>query len=167
MSLETMRYIASILTFILSTSAVSADEFVLGIGADDVLDQTDTSSGAFIAEYHADPFRTGRSAQYSIAVAGQVDGDGDIFFGAGVYAKWSLGEGPWFLEGSFMPGYYDQGTGGSPLDGNLQFRTLFGVGYNLTDNSRISLAIDHKSNAGIEDTNPGGETLAIRYTFGF
>lgn len=162
-----MKYIASILTFTLISSSVSAGEFVLGLGYDDVLDQTDTQAGALIVEYHADPFFAGSRAGYSLAGAAQIDGDGDVFVGVGVYALWSIGEGPWFVEGSFMPGYYDQGSGGTPLDGNLQFRTLLGVGYKLTDSSRISLAIDHKSNADIEDTNPGSETLVVRYTFDF
>ncbi len=167
MSLEVMKNIASILTFALASTTAFADEFVVGLGVDDVLDQTDTQSGAFILEYHADPFFSGRTASYSLAGAGQIDADGDVFVGVGVYAIWMISEGPWFVEGSFMPGYYDEGTGGSPLGGNLQFRTLLGVGYKLTDSGRISIAIDHKSNADIEDVNPGGETLAVRYTFNF
>lgn len=151
----------------IDTAPVWAEEYVLGLGIDDVMNRTDTKSETIVVEYHADPFRRGRTAEYSFAVAGQVDGDGDVFVGAGVYAKWSLAQGPWFLEGSFMPGYYGQGSEGSSLNGNIQFRTLLGVGYELTDHSRISLALDHKSNAGIEDSNPGGETFAMRYTVGF
>lgn len=162
-----MKTFASVLTFALATSPVLADEYVIGLGVDDVLDQTDTQAVALVFEYHADPFFSGQTASYSLAGAGQVDDDGDIFIGVGVHARWSIGGGPWFVEGSFMPGYYDEGTGGSPLGGNLQFRSLIGIGYTLADNSRISLAFDHKSNADIEDTNPGGETLAVRYTFDF
>ncbi|WP_415400870.1 acyloxyacyl hydrolase [Tateyamaria sp. SN3-11] len=140
---------------------------MIGVGVDDVLNQTDTQAGAVIFEYHSDPFYEGERSEYSIAVAGQVDGDGDVFVGIGAYALWSLGQGPWFVEASLIPGYYSQGTGGSPLDGNIQIRTLVGVGVRLSDRSRISLAIDHKSNADIEDTNPGNETLSIRYTVSF
>ena len=167
MSLEAMKYFASILTFTLTTSTAFAGDYVIGLGVDDVFDQTDTTTGAVVIEYHADPFYDGARADYSFAAAGQVDGDGDIFIGIGVHAEWSIGTGPWFVEGSFMPGYYDEGSDGSDLGGNVQFRTLLGVGYRLTDTSSISLAIDHRSNADIEDINPGNETLALRYTIGF
>ena len=109
----------------------------------------------------------GQRAAYSLAGAGQVDADGDIFVGVRIHAQLSIGEGPWFIEGSVMPGYYDAGTGGSPLGGNLQFRSLIGVGYRLNDHSKVSIAVDHKSNADIENVNPGGETLAVRYSFNF
>ena len=63
-----------------------------------------------------------------------------------------------------MPGYYDRGSDGTPLGGNIQFRGLVGVGYKISNTQRVSLAIDHKSNAGLEDKNPGSETLVLRYT---
>ncbi len=162
-----MKIFASILTLTLATSHAVAGDFVVGLGVDDVLDQTDTQSGALIIEYHANPFFSGERSAYSLAGAGQIDGDGDVFIGVGVSGIWSIGQGPWFVEGSFMPGYYDAGSGGSELGGNLQFRSLVGVGYRLTDTSRISVAIDHKSNADIEDVNPGSETLAVRYFLDF
>ncbi|GFE49049.1 hypothetical protein So717_08020 [Roseobacter cerasinus] len=162
-----MKTFASVLTFTLATSPAFAGDLITGLGVDDVFDQTDTETGALIIEYHADPFYSGQIASYSLAGAGQIDGDGDVFIGVGVSAIWSIGQGPWFVEGSFMPGYYDAGSGGSELGGNLQFRSLIGVGYKLANNSRISIAIDHKSNADIEDINPGSETLAVRYSFDF
>lgn len=167
MSLKLMQYIASILTFALTASTAAADEFVFGLGVDDVFDQTDTTAVAVVLEYHADPFYAGRVSEYSFAAAAQVDGDSDVFVGVGVHAHWSVGDGPWYVEGSWMPGYYDQGSGGSPLDGNLQFRTLLGVGYELSATRKISVAVDHTSNADIEDTNPGSETLSVRYSVGF
>lgn len=160
------RIIAN-LVFALSAPAVFAEEYVIGLGYDDVFDQTGTQSAAVLLEYHANPFFSGSRADYSFAVAGQVDTDGDIFIGFGVHAIWSIGQSPWFIESSFMPGFYDQGSRGTPLDGHLQFRSLIGVGYRLTETSRISLAVDHKSNADREDTNPGSETLSLRFTRDF
>lgn len=163
-----MKNSMSALALLLATvSPAVADEFVVGLGQDDVLDQTGTEAAALVLEYHANPFFSGEIADYSVAVAGQVDEDSDVFLGVGVYALWSLRQSDWFFEGSFMPGYYDKGSGGTPLGGNVQFRTLVGFGYKLSDTSRISLAIDHKSNADLEDKNPGSETLVLRYTFGF
>ena len=167
MSLEAMKKIAFLMIVLFNATIVSADEFVFGLGYDDVFDQTDTQSGAFVFEYHANPFYEGSTSAYSFGGAAQVDGDGDVFVGLGVTANWSIGDGPWFVEGSFMPGYYDQGSDGTPLEGNVQFRTLLGLGYSFGGQRSISLSIDHKSNANLEDENPGSETLTLRYTLGF
>ncbi len=169
-SLERMRYSCGSTIFALAAfaSPAGAGELVLGLGAGDVLDQTGTTAPAVVVEYRADPFhsgpsRSGAAARYSLAVAGQADGDGDIFVGVGLAAVWPIRGGPWFVEAGFMPGYYDHGGGGTSLGGNLQFRTLLGIGYSLSETARISVAIDHKSNADIEDRNPGEETLSLRY----
>ena len=162
-----MKYLTSILTFMTVTSTATAGEYVLGIGYDDVLDQTGTEAAAFVAEYHADPFYSGERASYAWVGAGQLDTDGDVFLGIGVHANWLIGEGKWFVEGSFMPGYYEDGSDGTDLGGNVQFRTLFGVGYTVAPGRKLSLAIDHKSNADLEDRNPGSETLVLRYTVDF
>ncbi|MGA9412413.1 MAG: hypothetical protein WBV78_18460, partial [Roseobacter sp.] len=90
------------------TAPVVADEYAIGLGQDDVLNQTDTQSVAFVIEYHASPFFSGNISDYSLVVAGQVDGDSDVWLGIGVYALWSVRFSNWFFEGSFMPGYYDR-----------------------------------------------------------
>jgi lipid A 3-O-deacylase len=162
-----MQYLTTALFFVLSTSAAYSGEVVLGLGLDDVLDHTDTSAPAIVAEYHSSPFFEGRQAAYSYAVAAQIDNDRDIFIGAGLSAQWKLIDSPWFIEGSFMPGFYTKGTDGTPLNGKVQFRTLIGLGYELNDTSRVSLALDHKSNARLRSPNPGSETLAIRYYHSF
>ncbi|MGA9410651.1 MAG: hypothetical protein WBV78_09405, partial [Roseobacter sp.] len=51
--------------------------------------------------------------------AGHFDGDGDVFVGAGLAAIWSPGGGPWYVEGSLMPGYYDKGSNGFDLGGDV------------------------------------------------
>ena len=161
-----MRLLAFATIFGLA-SAASADTFVLGVGYDDVFGQTDTESVALVVEYHRSPFYQGEVASYSIAGAAQVDSDGDVFVGVGVSAKWVLNKSRWFVEGSLMPGYYDQGSGGTPLSGNIQFRTLVGIGYDISDKIAVSLALDHKSNASIERDNPGSETVVLRYRVKF
>ena len=162
-----MQHLTTALFLMLSTSAAYSGEVVLGLGLDDVLEHTNTSAPAIVAEYHASPFFEGRQAAYSYAVAAQIDNDRDIFIGAGLSAQWQLNDSPWFIEGSFMPGFYTKGTDGTPLNGKVQFRTLIGLGYKLNDTSRVSLALDHKSNARLKSPNPGSETLAIRYHHSF
>lgn len=162
-----MQYLTSALFFMFSTSAAFSGEVVLGLGVDDVLKHTETSATAFVAEYHSSPFFEGSRTAYSFAVAAQFDSDQDVFLGAGLSAQWHVKDSPWFIEGSFMPGLYTKGTDGTPLNGKVQFRTLIGLGYELNDTSRVSLALDHKSNARLKSPNPGSETLVIRYHHSF
>lgn len=162
-----MIRLTSLLLALTAPTSLFAGEYVLGLGYDDVLDQTGTEAAAFVVEYHFDPFYSGERASYGWGFAGQVDTDSDVFVGFGVHANWAIGSGNWFVEGSFMPGYYDEGSSGTDLGGNVQFRSLIGIGYALTAERKLSLAIDHKSNADIEDRNPGSETLVLRYTVDF
>jgi lipid A 3-O-deacylase len=64
-----------------------------------------------------------------------------------------------------MPGYYWQGD--TDLGHNLQFRSLIGFGWTLSQNSAVILSLDHISNAGLDIRNPGAETLALRYRLSF
>ena len=162
-----MKRLTSLLLALALPTTVSAGEYVLGLGYDNVRETTGTGAASFVAEYHLEPFYSGERASYAWGFAGQVNTDGDVFLGFGVHAHWAIGTGPWFVEGSFMPGYYDDGRNGTDLGGNIQFRSLIGIGYALAANRKISLAIEHKSNAGLEDHNPGSETLVLRYAVGF
>ncbi|MFG6554981.1 hypothetical protein, partial [Sulfitobacter sp. 1A16808] len=89
-----MQHLTTALFFVLSTSAAYSGEVVLGLGVDDVLDHTDTSAPAVVAEYHFSPFFEGRQADYSYAVSAQFDNDRDIFIGAGLSAQWRLIDSP-------------------------------------------------------------------------
>ncbi|MEP3527729.1 MAG: acyloxyacyl hydrolase [Sulfitobacter sp.] len=155
------------IVFMISTSAAYSGEFAIGVGADDVAGRNETTATTFVVEHHATPFHKGPLASYSFAVAAQIDEDEDLFVGGGLHARWSPGDGPWSIESSFMPGYYQEGPDGTALGGKVQFRTLVGLSYELDEIRRISLALDHKSNARLESTNPGSETIAVRYHYKF
>ncbi len=163
-----MQKFGLFLSLILLASTSFADEYVIGLSVDDVFEQTHTQTGALLVEYHAEPFHTKTNSDYSFAAVGQIDEDSDVFVGLGVHAQWELGHSPWFVEGSFTPGYYDYSSDddGTDLGGHILFRTLLGLGYQLTDESKFSVSLDHRSNAGLdEEANPGNETLAFKYTF--
>lgn len=163
-----MKYLIAVLAVVIMTVfAAQADDLIVGLGGDDVTDQTNTQALALVIEYHTEPFYTGASASYGFAGTIQLDNDTDVFVGAGLAAVWLFEGKRWFIEGSFMPGFYDQGSGGTDLGGNIQFRTLLGVGYRLDGNRSVSLAIDHKSNGDLEERNPGSETITVRYRVGF
>ena len=147
---------------LLMSSNAYAGDLIIGVGASDILDDGSAESATVIVEYHADPFFERGRLSTGLGVAGQVDDDGDVFLGFGLATIIDLSKGL-FIETSLMPGYYGPSSDGTDLGGNLQFRTVLGIGYKFNADSSISLAVDHKSNASIEDTNPGNETIMIRY----
>lgn len=156
--------VASVLAF--STTVAAADTVVLGIGVDN-LDATGANeAGAFQLEYHAEPMGQLLSGDLALMGVAQADADGDVFVGGGLSLTWQ-GRGKWFVESSLAAGYYDAGSDGLDLGGNVMFRTLLGVGYAISDTSRISLAVDHLSNAGLETVNPGRNAVHVRYGFNF
>ncbi len=90
--------------------------------------------------------------------------DGAAWFGIGW--KWStqyVYDTPLFIETSMMPGVYRQGDG-ADLDGTLQFRSAFGIGYTFENGSKVTISYDSMSNADFRDGSPSRETLAIRWS---
>lgn len=151
---------------LLTAPQTQAGDFVVGLGADNFDDSEVSEAFSLQLEYHANPFAEYSRGSFSFMGAAEFDGDSDLFLGVGVSTLWHLSDN-WFFESSFAPGYYDEGSDGKDLGGNLQFRTLIGFGYHVSQTSRISIAFDHLSNAGIEDVNPGREAIYIRYARSF
>jgi hypothetical protein len=88
---------------------------------------------------------------------------GDIWVGAG--AKWTSGalfNTPLFIESTFQPGLHIRGDG-PDLGGQVHFRAGLGVGYRFDNGARLTVSYDHRSNGDRLDTNPGLETLSVRY----
>lgn len=148
------------------TQPAASSEFIFAVGTDDVLDHTGTQAAAVRLEYHLGPFLERGRFKLKPAVALYYDADDDLWVGAGVAGVFDLNE-RWFLEGSLLAGYYDPGPGGTQLGHELEFSTLVGAGYRFSETRAISLAIDHKSNHGLSDTNPGSETVMLRYQVRF
>jgi hypothetical protein len=97
-------------------------------------------------------------------VAARAETDGDVWVGGGFVLDVPLSDAA-FVEASFMPGFYHPGD--TELGGNLQFRSLVGVGWRVSPAGAVILSLDHMSNAGLEDFNPGTETVALRYRMEF
>lgn len=149
----------------ISATPVFAADVVLGIGYGEA-SSTASDTAAFQVELHSDPFREFRWGSVSTAVIAQANNDGDVFVGVGLSTLTNSTK-DWFIEGSFAAGYYDAGSSGTDLGGNLQFRSLIGVGYRVSDSASVSLAVDHISNGGIEDLNPGRNSISLRYRMSF
>jgi len=111
-------------------------------------------------------YDTGQSyGPFATTIGASSTADGDLWIGMG--GKWTSRDiisGPFFLELSLMPGLYAQG-GGPDIGGALQFRSALGAGYEFDNGATLAVLFDHRSNADIQDRNPGLETLGIRYAF--
>ncbi|SLN35989.1 Lipid A 3-O-deacylase (PagL) [Roseovarius halotolerans] len=87
--------------------------------------------------------------------------DKEIFGGVGYAYTLSNARENLFLQFHTMAGLYDKGDG-VDLGGPIQFRSGIEVGYQARSGVRMSLGVDHRSNAGLYSTNPGLETVHFR-----
>ncbi len=108
-----------------------------------------------------------RYGAFQPTIGASLTSDNDFWVGAG--GKWSterISDSPIFIELSLMPGLYLSGDG-PDLGFPLQFRGALGAGVNFNNGSSLAVFFDHRSNANASETNPGIETLGIRYSYAF
>ena len=67
---------------------------------------------------------------------------------------------------SFGAGLYHNGNG-KDLGNQVEFRSQVELAWRFNDQSRLSIAISHISNAGIANRNPGAELLNVYYSIPF
>ena len=67
---------------------------------------------------------------------------------------------------SFAPGAWSRGDG-KDLGHWIEFRSQLEFAYRLDDRSRFALSISHMSNAGLDSTNPGEESVMLTYALPF
>lgn len=157
----------AVLAFALSLTALpaAAQEVVFGLGATDFTTAGE-DTGIVDLEYRHTPFIERRVFSAALGANASITGEGDFFVGAGIWSRWQFGNG-WFFETSLMPGLYEEGTEANDLGSTLEFRSLVGAGYKFDNGNAVSAAFTHKSNAGIDDDNPGMNTYTIRYHVSF
>jgi len=83
--------------------------------------------------------------------------------GAGLAYTWRASANSAFVRAAVMPGLYRQGNG-SNLGGTVMFRSSLEVGMALRGGGEVSLGVAHRSNAGIDDHNPGMNTVYLGYS---
>ena len=142
-----------------------AAEFLIGLGADDVLDQEGATAGAALLEIRSGVLTELGSVEVKVLGALEADADADVWAGAGVALHLPLTDSV-RLEASFAPGLYSDNDG-QDLGGPIEFRTQIGISVAISDGLRLGAAFNHKSNAGIYDENPGTEAayLTLGYEF--
>ncbi len=88
--------------------------------------------------------------------------NGSVWAGGGLLYDWTLNN-KWHLTPSIGLGLYNNGAGDIDLGHAIQFRSRIELSYNFENNSRINIGFDHTSNAGLDNTNPGSETIYLSY----
>ena len=72
----------------------------------------------------------------------------------------------WQITPGFAVAYYEEGSG-KDLGGPIEFRTLIELSHQWPKGNRLALAFYHLSNAGLEEPNPGSNSLVLVYSFPF
>jgi len=167
MTFATMiKQLSLVAILIMASLQVQAADLIFSLGLEGLDDDDDGQTAAVTIEYVSDPiFRSG-PVQTGYATTVRVDFDNDVFIGVGISSELPL-RNNYFFESSATLGYYGPGREGTDLGGNVQFRSVFGIGRNLSTKSAFSIAVDHTSNSSIENINPGIETLIVRYLVRF
>lgn len=147
-------------TLMLGTPAIS-QELILGLGYADFADGA-TQTGLFDLGYKATPFKERGNWRFGFVATAAVTAEGDAFLGGGIYGEYRLAP-RWFVEGSLTPGLYFENDSRTDLGHVVEFRSLLGLGYDLSESTSVSVAFTHKSNAGLGDLNPGANAVLLRY----
>jgi hypothetical protein len=90
-----------------------------------------------------------------------VTSDGGVWGGVGVLMDITFFDAV-VLTGSVGGGLYEDG-GGKDLGHVVEFRSQVELGYQFENQSRLSVAFSHISNANIGNDNPGTEVLNLYY----
>lgn len=95
-------------------------------------------------------------------VGGLVTGDKSVMGYAGIRIDLYFGS-RWVLTPNGVIGGWSRGDGKN-LGSTVEFKTGAELAYRFDDRSRLGLAFDHISNAGIGKHNPGTESLMVLYS---
>lgn len=128
----------------------------LGLGVFDVTDSDSSAEGRL--EWQ------GPRAWWILSplVGFMATGDGAVFGYAGVSTDvWLTPK--LALVPSVAAGVYDDGSDGKDLGHTAEFRSQLELRYNLDWGGRIGVAFSHMSNAGLDDDNPGANSLMLTY----
>ncbi|MDT7951972.1 MAG: acyloxyacyl hydrolase [Acetobacteraceae bacterium] len=146
----------------IGAQAAGPDLLVFGAGATDVL-RNQKSAAEVRFEYRPAwslvPF-VEPLLQIKPWAGLEVTTRGSLWGGAGILLDVPVG--PFVVIPSFGVGGYERGSGKN-LGSALEFRSQIEVGYVFRDQSRVTAAFSHLSNAGITRRNPGTEAVVIQY----
>ncbi len=147
------------------------DHLQLGVGYFDVVDQSNESVG-FGAIYRpsvryfeigAQPGDVWRGVGPQIGAS--INTDGGALGHAGLFLDIRPGDN-WVIWPGINLAAWEQGDS-RDLGGTFQFMSEAYVGYRLPWNDLLGVSLQHISNAGIHDDNPGTDIVLVTYTVSF
>lgn len=150
----------------ISTSAEAYDQSAIvgGVGVSEALGNTNNGVLANV-EYRSAAYAPEQFfgiSNVSWIAGAEADTNRSAYGYAGLLYDIPLTE-KWSLSPSVSAGLYKKGEG-KDLGGAFEFRDSIEVNYKLEDGSRVGLALNHKSSAGINDSNPGTEVVQVVYS---
>jgi hypothetical protein len=101
------------------------------------------------------------------------DGDSAAFLSFGPTYRIHLGKSDhsrWFTDIASHPVYLSRSDfGGKSMGGNFHFTSYLGIGAYLARNRKTSLMLryQHTSNAGLSESNPGVDMIALTFGYNF
>jgi lipid A 3-O-deacylase len=95
-------------------------------------------------------------------VGALVTSEGELFAYVAAYADLRVGK-RWIITPAAGIGAYDEGDG-KYLGGTFQFHLGLDLAYQFDTGDRLGLKLAHISNASINGSNPGTESLLLTYT---
>jgi lipid A 3-O-deacylase len=152
------------LTLLAAPGAARADGpglLAFGAGAYDVLP---ASTGGTETQFRLE-YRFARSFLGVLQpLVGAFSTTDHTFFGyAGIRIELPLAD-QVVLTGDTSAGYWHHGRG-LDLGNAIEFKSGVELAYRFADQSRLGVAFDHISNAGIAKINPGVESLLLVYSY--
>ena len=145
-----------------AAETVRADEpafFAASVGGFDIND--DDTSVEFRLEYRSDY----RLWHIGPMIGLMANTDGGVYGYGGVFIDIFFGKN-WVVMPNIAVGGYHEGSS-KDLGHVVEFRTGVEIAYRFADKSRLGLAFQHISNAGLDDKNPGTESLVLTYAIPF
>lgn len=134
----------------------------VSIGAFDFLDEDPKYRTAELGiEYRAAPLKDAYDLIPVVGVSGNLDAAYWIY--AGVRYDYHFNE-TWVLTPNFAVSLYEDGSS-KDLGYPFQFRSGLEFAYKINESSHLGLGIYHLSNFGLDEHNPGEESLILSYSF--
>lgn len=135
---------------------VYAVQVNLSLGRNDILGRLGDSTFVLGIGIASDPFAALGPVQFEVGGGFELGGSGSFWAGAGPVAILPFDR--YLLTLSVMPGLYNQ-SNGLDLGFPVEFRSRLGIAREINPHWWLGIAIEHKSNADLADSNPGVETL--------
>ena len=134
-----------------------SDRLAFSLGSFDVLNSTRSAELGFEARFAP------RAFELRPVVGVAVNSDEGGYVLAGLRRDFDLSR-RWVLTPHFGITLFDEGEG-KDLGHEIEFRSGIEIAVRLNERSRLGFSFYHLSNSGLDETNPGSESLVLLYSF--